>query len=83
MAHFAQLDENNVVTYVMVIDNVNLLDENGDESETVGRAYIASLGHEGTWVQTSYNGKFRGTYAGIGMKYDANLDQFVDDQVTE
>jgi hypothetical protein len=78
MAHFAWLDANNKVTQVSVVDNVNLLDENGDESEAVGIAYLTSVHGEGkVWKQTSYNGNFRGKYAGIGDTYDADLDEFV------
>ena len=78
MAHFAWLDANNTVTQVSVVDNVNLLDENGDESEAVGIAYLTSVHGEGkVWKQTSYHGNFRGRYAGIGDTYDADLDEFV------
>ena len=73
MAHFAKLDENNVVLRVSVIDNSNTLDGDGNESESVGVAYINSIHpHEAgqfTWKQTSYNNNFRGNYAGIGMVY--------------
>ena len=78
MAHFAWLDANNTVYQVSVVDNVNLLDENGNESEAVGIAYLTSVHGEGkVWKQTSYNGNFRGKYAGIGDTYDADLDEFV------
>jgi len=78
MAHFAWLDTNNTVTQVSVVDNVNLLDENGNESEAVGIAYLTSVHGEGkVWKQTSYNGNFRNKYAGIGDTYDADLDEFV------
>ena len=43
MAHFAKLDENNIVTNVHVIDNVNLLDSDGKESEAVGIAYLIGV----------------------------------------
>ena len=67
MAHFAWLDTNNTVTQVSVVDNVNLIDENGAESEAVGIAYLTSVHGAGkVWKQTSYNGNFRGKYAGIG-----------------
>ena len=84
MAHFAWLDTNNTVTQVSVVDNVNLLDENGNESEAVGISYLTSVHGAGkVWKQTSYNGNFRGTYAGIGMSYDADLDEFVTPEITE
>lgn len=84
MAHFAQLDENNVVTQVIVINNNELLTQkiatsddgyisvSTVESEKKGIEFCQSLyGAETRWVQTSYNGSFRGKYAGIG-------DTFVD-----
>ena len=70
MAHFAQLDENNVVTQVIVVGNSDTADVNGVESENIGVAFCQSLLGAGTnWKQTSYNGNMRGNYAGIGMKY--------------
>lgn len=78
MAHFAWIDDNNIVYQVSVVDNVNLLDENGNESEAVGIAYLTQVHGAGkTWKQTSYNGNFRGKYAGIGDIYDAEADEFV------
>ena len=78
MAQFAELDENNVVVGVIVVDNINLLDEAGNESEQVGIAYIESiLGNSSSWVQTSYNAKFRKNYAGIGYTYNYTLDEFM------
>jgi hypothetical protein len=75
MAHFAQVDENGVVRQVIVVDNNDILDSKGKESEKVGQKFIASIGLEGTWIQTSYNGnpvngKDRGSYAGIGYSWD-------------
>jgi hypothetical protein len=75
MAHFAELDEINVVKQVIVVDNNELLD-NGVESETKGIEFCVNL-FGGTWIQTSYNSNFRGTYAGIGMIYDPVADVFV------
>ena len=76
MAHFAELDENNIVTNVIVVHNNELLDENGYESEQKGIDFcVAHFG--GRWVQTSYNANFRGVYAGIGYTYDEALDVFV------
>lgn len=78
MAHFAKLDENNIVTQVIVVDNENCLDQDGIESETVGIAYCQSLfGVDTSWVQTSYNSNIRGKYAGIGDTYDITSDTFV------
>ena len=70
MAHFAQLDDNNVVTQVIVVGNSDTADVNGVESENIGVAFCQSLlGADTTWKQTSYNANMRGNYAGIGMKY--------------
>ena len=79
MAHFCKLDENNIVVEVIVINNSEILDENGDEQEQLGKNYISeSLGFEGTWIQTSYNGTFRNQYAGINFTYDATNDVFIE-----
>jgi hypothetical protein len=78
MAHFAELDANNVVTRVIVVGNPDCLDENGQESEAVGVSFCQQLfGDDTRWVQTSYNGNFRGVYAGIGYTYDEANDVFV------
>ena len=76
MAHFARV-ENNFVREVIVIADDNCGGGNFPESEAPGQAFIASLGLEGEWLQTSYHANFRGKYAGIGDTYDAALDQFV------
>lgn len=76
MAHFAELDENNIVKQVIVVHNNELLDENGNESEQKGIDFCVSL-FGGTWVQTSYNANFRHRYAGIGNIYNAALDAFI------
>ena len=76
MAHFAQLDENNVVLQVIVVNNSDCLDENGNESEAVGVAFCQSL-LGGNWKQTSYNGNMRKNYAGIGYQYDSTRDAFI------
>jgi hypothetical protein len=86
MAHFAKI-ENNTVRQIIVVRNEDILDENGNESESVGQAFIESIGLDGTWLQTSYNGSFRGRYALAGMIYDAELDEFVfptlEEEITE
>lgn len=76
MAHFAELDNNNTVTRVIVVDNNNILDVNGNESEELGKQFCLQFG-DGPWVQTSYNGNFRKNYAGIGYTYDQQRDAFI------
>ena len=75
MAHFAQLDEYGYVARVIVVADEDILDENGKESEEVGIAFCENL-IPGRWVQTSYNGNFRGKYAAIGDYYDNDRDVF-------
>ncbi len=79
MAHFAQLDENSIVTQVIVVHNNDCLDVNSNESETVGTNFCTNL-LGGVWKQTSYNGNFRKNYAGIGYTYYADIDAFVPPQ---
>ena len=76
MAHFAKLDENNIVTSVIVVDNKDTADANGVEKEHIGAAFCERL-FGGNWKQTSYNGNIRKNYAGIGYTYDAAIDAFV------
>ena len=76
MAHFAQIDENNIVVSVIVIDNKDTADANGVEKEYIGAAFCERL-FGGTWKQTSYNGNLRKNYAGIGYTYQADIDAFV------
>jgi len=79
MAHFAKI-ENGVVQNVIVVSNDDCGGGNFPESEPVGQAFIASLGIAGEWKQTSYNGNFRKTYAGVGLLYDAEADVFFSPQ---
>lgn len=77
MAHFAQLDENNVVVQVIVVHNNELIGPDGVESEAKGIEFCKSLyGADTRWLQTSYNRTFRKRYAGIGLLYRADLDAF-------
>lgn len=69
MAHFA-LVANTIVDQVIVIANENCDDLPFPESEPVGQAFIASMGIEGEWLQTSYNANFRGCYAGPGYTWN-------------
>jgi len=75
MAHFAELDENNVVLRVVVVDNKDTSDANGVEKEHIGAAFLERI-LGGRWVQTSYNGNIRKRYAGAGMVYLPEHDQF-------
>ena len=78
MAHFAQT-ENNIVTRVIVVDNKDTSNEDGIEIEQIGIDFCSNL-LGGTWKQTSYNGKIRKNYAGIGYTYDDKLDAFIPPQ---
>lgn len=78
MAHFAELDSNNIVLRVLVVNNDDITDQDGVEQEALGISFLQGLfGADTRWVQTSYNGNFRGKYAGIGDRYDAELDLFI------
>ncbi len=78
MAHFAQLDENNIVLQVIVVSNESTSTEDGLENENVGIAFCRKLFGENTnWRQTSYNARFRKNYAGIGYTYNEILDGFI------
>ena len=78
MAHFAKLDENNIVLEVIVVDNENLQDSNGVEHEALGVAFLIDWsGGYPYWKQTSYNGTFRKNYAGVGYTYDPIRDAFI------
>jgi hypothetical protein len=81
MAHFAELDNNNVVLRVIVVGNDDCKDSDGNESEAVGIAFCQSLfGSDTYWVQTSYNNNIRYRYAGIGSTYDQDSDVFIPPQ---
>jgi hypothetical protein len=81
MAHFASLDENNIVTRVIVVANEDTADTNGVEVEEIGVAFCKKLlGADTRWVQTSYNGNFRVRYAGISYSYNEELDAFIPPQ---
>ena len=80
MAHFAQIGKDNFVQQVIVVNNEVLLDENGNESETLGAKFCEET-FGGRWVQTSYNGNFRVAYAGVGSYYNEQLDVFVSPDV--
>ena len=76
MAHFAELDANNVVLRVVVVDTKDNSTADGVEKESIGQAFCERL-FGGRWVQTSYNGKIRKRYAGAGYTYNEALDAFI------
>jgi len=75
MAHFVKLDQNNIVISGVVVNNV-ALDPNNEEKS--GIEFLNNLyGINDNWKQTSYNGKMRGNYAGVGMTYLPLEDIFI------
>ncbi len=75
MAHFAKI-ENGEVKQVIVVSNDDCGGGDFPASEPIGQAFIASLGLDGLWLQTSYHSNFRANYA-ANCTYDADLDEFV------
>lgn len=76
MAHFAELGIDKIVQRVIVVNNSELLDDNGVEQESLGVAFCQEL-YGGTWVQTSYNENMRKNYASVGFTYDSSRDAFI------
>jgi hypothetical protein len=75
MAHFAKLDENNIVLEVNVVNN-NALDLSNEEAS--GIAFLTQWsGGYSNWKQTSYNGTIRKNFAGNGFQYDAERNAFI------
>lgn len=78
MAHFAQLDDNNIVETIVVIDNNILEDDTENENEQQGIDYLKGIyGNNTNWKQTSFNNNIRKEYAGIGFTYDEVNDIFI------
>jgi hypothetical protein len=78
MAHFAKLNENNIVIEINVVNNNDINNLSFPESEPVGIAFLNNWANQQfIWKQTSYNGNFRKNYAQIGMKYDSTRDAFI------
>ena len=80
MAHFAELDGNNVVTRVVVVGNdistaAGPLGNN--DMHVDGETWCINFFKGGTWKQTSYNHNFRKQYAGKGYSYDFAKDKFI------
>lgn len=78
MAHFAELNKNNIVLRVVVVDNANTSDINGNEVEELGILFLKKLyGPTTIWKQASYNGNIRVRYPYSGYSYNKNLDAFI------
>ena len=77
MAHFARLNNENIVEDIVVVNNNVLLDENGVEKEKLGIDFCRFLYNYDNFKQTSYNGNFRKNYANIGYTYDEARDAFI------
>jgi hypothetical protein len=77
MAHFAKIDENNLVQQVIVVSNEDCGNYEFPESEIIGQTFINSIGLAGNWKQTSYNNNFRKNYAGIGYSFDESRNAFI------
>lgn len=79
MANFAQINDLNIVSNIVKINNSELIDENGVEQEQKGIDFCKSLfGQDTKWKQTSYNNNFRKNYAGVGHIYDEARDAFIE-----
>jgi hypothetical protein len=84
MAHYAELNEINEVIHVIYMDNELIIDENGNEVEELGIQHLHTHhGSDRRWVRTSYNGNFRGKYAGLGYTYRSDLDMFIEPKPCE
>ena len=80
MAHFAELDSNNIVIQVVVISNEDVNANGGDyssEAETFVSNLIPHSENGVAWKQTSYNGNQRKQFAGVGLTYDSTKDKFI------
>lgn len=78
MAHFAKI-ENGIVTQVIVVGNADTASADGTEKEYIGAAFCEKL-FGGEWKQTSYNGRIRKNYAGIGFTFDESRNAFIPPQ---
>ena len=76
MAHFAEINDQNIVQRIIVVHNNELLNSDGVEQESLGISFCQSL-FGGNWKQTSFNGNIRKNFAGIGFSYDSARDAFI------
>lgn len=79
MAHFAKLDENNIVLAVHIVNN-EVITVNGVESEQAGIDFLTELYGHTSWKQCSYNGSIRKNYPGAGYSYDSTRDAFISEK---
>ena len=77
MAHFAKINESNIVTEVIVVNNDVIKDSSGTEQESLGVAFCTQIYGTGTYKQTSYNSNMRKNMATVGSTYDAARDAFI------
>ena len=77
MAHFAELDSDNIVLRVVRVENSVILKADNTESELKGKQFLNSLLGSSKWVQTSLSASFRKNFAGIGYSYDSTRDAFI------
>jgi hypothetical protein len=81
MANFAELNENNIVTNVLYVNNSDCFDANGIEQEQIGIAYLKNIfGQNKNYVQTFFTGSSRKMLAGIGYIYNVENDLFHEPQ---
>ena len=76
MAHFARLDENDIVVGVHVVSD-DVITVDSQEVEQLGIDFLSELHNHPYWAQTSYNGNIRKNYAGVGMKFDRVRNAFI------
>ena len=77
MAHFAEIDTDNIVLRVIVVANEDTADADGNEVDSIGEAFCTNL-LSGSWKRTSYNDNYRTRCAGIGYTFDAGRDAFIE-----
>ena len=77
MAHFAKINESNIVTEVIVVNNDVIKDSNGIEHEFLGVTFCMEIFGDGTYIQTSYNSNMRKNMATVGSTYDSTRNAFI------
>ncbi len=78
MAHFAEINDQNIVTRVLVVNNNELLDADGVEQEVLGSQFLEGITGWAVWKQTSYNNNLRKRFAAVGGSYDPTNDVFLE-----